>query len=325
MSRVSCLMLALISVWALGCAATPDTTPARVQVEVLRGLSADTLARLAEAPTVHVVLDLGAAPGVSRETRVLHRLATRQAAARYLATLPATTPVELHAMGAAKGERCGPPQRLQSLEENLNGAAIATRIASIGPGAPGSIEGALARVADELAARETGGSAAARVVVFSNFADQCADDPCVPARSLLGLGAEIELVAIGEAPVPECLEAIAVPSDTASQALAALSAPVELPFRVEPRGRRSSALNGAVFVPGAAVGRTGGEGVEVAAGLVSVVIDLDPELAVWPIRLRPGEVTRIRVLDFPMIGVRRSFIVTEEAGRTPPLRTGQGG
>ena len=164
-----------------------------MRVEVLRGLSPDTLALLAGEPPVHVVVDLGGAPGVPRETLVLRRLATRQAAMRYLAALPATTPVDLHAVGVANGERCGPPQRLQSPEGDLSGAALAQRIASIRPGAPGSIERALARVADDLAARDTGGPAAARVVVFSDFVDHCAGDPCALARSLVGLGAEIEL------------------------------------------------------------------------------------------------------------------------------------
>jgi hypothetical protein len=314
-------MLHLVAVFALGCAATPDTTPARVRVEVLRGLSADTLAVLGEERPVHVVLDLGAAPDAGRETRALHSLAIRQAATRYLAALPATTPVALHVTGTAKSEHCGAPERISPLEGDLGGAAIATRIDSILPGEPGSIGRALASVAEELAARDANGQAAARVVVFSNFAEDCASHPCASARSLLEIGAEIELVAIGEKPVPQCLEELAVPANAAPQAIASLTAPAELLFRVEPRGRRPAAPDGAVFVPGAAVGRTGGEGVEVAAGLVRVVIDLDPELAVWPVRLRPGELTRIRVLDFPMLGVRRSFIATEEPGRTPLVRT----
>ena len=322
--RAAGLALSLALAGSLAaCAASRSEAPqalARVRVELWRGLG-EGAAPPGPVPT-WVVADL--APSYAMDPPFVATQAAQRAAARYLAAQDPGSPLELVALGiAGAGESCAPAVPIQSAGATA-GPALAELLLALEPRGRGSLGEALDSVVAALEARPPDAPPGARVVMFSALQGGCPPDPCAAAERLVALGADLDLVVLGNAPVPACLSALPVPLERPPGLdVAPLSA--EGFFRVEHRVLRSS--GGATREPTTvtvAEGPLGGPAVEVVPGAARVVVQLpDREIPVPPLVLGAGVETRIRVLDAgpdepPQIDVG---VVAPDV-RTPPPGSG---
>ncbi|MDH3686841.1 MAG: hypothetical protein OEP95_11485, partial [Myxococcales bacterium] len=132
----------------------------------------------------------------------------------------------------------------------------------------------------------------------------CGGDLCAAVRAIDSAGAKLDLVLLGNRSAPACLRGIRGAPAPVAGAVPATTAP---PFRVEP----SPPVAGAAGASGVA----GRQDVLVrGTGEIAVVLS-DPEsLYVGPLKPRPGETLRLRVLDFPSLGVREIWLGGERFG-----------
>ncbi len=292
-------------------AAGPAPEPARLSVEVERGAARRPSVPL---PELFAIVDLRVPRG-SSDAELL-AAATRRAARRYLAAQRPGRPVTLLALGEGPGEACGRPDGLGDPADRT-ATEWAEALGDLLLAPPGSLGGALELLAEHRAQRTAAGPRAGRVVIFSPLPSRCARDLCAPAAALAAQGTEFDLVVLGAAEPPACLTEIAarrVPGGP-YPSIEPLP-PARVAFFVEPRGGQEGYYRDERYVPVAVEGRTGEPPIEVAPGLVEVQLALDSPLRVFPIRLAPGRTTRIRILDFPTLGVRRTFVETERKRRS---------
>jgi hypothetical protein len=172
-------------------------------------------------------------------------------------------------------------------------------LAEVRAGAEGSIAGALARLAEDLRAR--GRTRDARVVLFTDLEPGCgAEDLCAAARTLVDSGAWLDVVAIGPAPAPRCLDELR-PSETEPGAL--------VRALTRPSASWSLAQPGSDPVLS---GRAGEGPREVLAGEWQVAVALDRPLEIAAVPVLPARTTRLRVLDFPGAAPRFAWEVLDE-------------
>jgi hypothetical protein len=154
-------------------------------------------------------------------------------------------------------------------------------------------EASLARAVEGLrvylAAMET--LARSRVVILSDLGDECGGNLCEELARMVAGGARVELVVLGDARLPSCIEDFEI----AGAWRAGAEAPA-VHFRVESDAGSVDGVPTAI-----AVGLVGGEPVAVAAGTAHVVVSFDPPMGFGPVALAPGTTTRLRILDFPIL------------------------
>jgi hypothetical protein len=298
---VSSLVLGAL---ALSCASPARGPQARLAVEVLAGLPRVPAWEAAAPSRVELLIDVRPSVTYRRVGRAAALDAVRASASQLLGALPTDTPVTLHALGAGRGASC---EAASALADPLYGTAgeIAPAVMRAAPRTGASLADGLRRVADTIARERRGPGA--RVVAISDLAPECGGDPCEAARALVATGATLELVAIGEAPAPECIAALAAPASPP----AAFADVVPL---TAPRFRATPARPGAR--PGAPVeGVAGGEAIELPAGVARVDVALEPPLVVPELALVGGALHRLRILDFPSASppVREWTLETEAA------------
>lgn len=281
-----CALLAAAG--ALGCvsdAAAPGDV-ASVSVEVLRGFSvADVAARETPAP---VVMLLDATTSMSEPTRrgASHWLAAQRAASRFATELPSQRAVWLYELGAADATACQNVFRRSRAKNAAARGPLLEEIATLAPKGEGGLAAALETVRDELWRSDA--LLGARVVVFSDFVPECGGDLCAAAAKLITGGARLDLVALGEMPVPACLR------DTTGLAETLPPPPIAdrpVHFRIE------------VAKPEPlVVGCSDAGGVPVAApvGRGTVVVELDPPLRV-DAYFAAGRRHVLQVIDFPAL------------------------
>ncbi len=272
---------------------------ARVRVEVRQGIAAESMKELESPSPVHVIAEFSA--DLSREMAY----ASRSAAARFLAALPEGTSVDLRVPGSPEID-CGAPVVVEAPQEPGRARALAESLLDSEPTRPGSLAWALDSLLEDLPAEP----ARRRIVVFSDFGQRCSElarDPCAAANELAQRGAQIDLVAMGGGEVPACFTQLAVSTGSPPFGIDVYPPSVRLPFRVESREPRGADGGGDPSRPLMAEGWTGSE-VRVVPGLVRVVVELEPEMVIFPVWLEPGELKRIRVLDVPLLDLRRSFV-----------------
>ncbi len=146
-----------------------------------------------------------------------------------------------------------------------------------------------------------------RLIAVSDLDDSCAGgDLCKAAAALASAGADLDLVVIGEAPVPACLSEIGGDVEPPLFAAAA-TAPIRATFQVigEEQGEEVSL---------SAAGVVGGGAVKVAPGRIRVGVDLDPPVEVGPLHLAPNASLRIRILEVPT-GESRAWQVFVEMAK----------
>lgn len=257
-------------------------TPAgQVVVEVLRGFE--------EAPDtrpldrVELLVDVSSSmraqtPGGVPGSRVAALLA-----ARLLEALPASTGVGVSALGTRSGE-CRASQALAHSPPGSPRDTLLTALEAVEPVSEGSLAAALDLIGAGMGAQ----AHPQRLVVFTDLGRQCGGNLCQAVAALVDDGVALDLVVVGDAGVPDCVERFVL-----EDALDVLPPPAPS-FRVESRGARGPVL--------LASGLADGSPIRVPAGNAHVVIGLEPEAEMGPVFFPPAALTRVRVLDFPHLG-----------------------
>ena len=277
----------LAALFATACQAPPPLAPpAEVSIEILPGLATREPIPAPESERVEVLLDvttsLRAGPA-----GVTNFLAARTAAARFVHSLPDSTPLRVHALGLTPGRSCESASLLDPRQRAPSHAALAAQVASLVPAGEGSLAVALAELRSVLA--EGGDPERSRVVVFSDLGSECGGDLCTAAELLLDAGARIDFVVLGDAATPACFGAL-VPADRWQHA-PVLDPPDYRIVAYDPSPEREPLV--------LAEGRADGRRQPVPSGPVTIQLGLDPPALLGPLVLSPGTLTRVRVIEFP--------------------------
>jgi hypothetical protein len=242
----------------------------------------------------------------SRTRGLTYLQAARHAAGRFLRSLPADADVTLHLLGSATGSACTPAIPVKAPSDSSPGQGLARVARTLPSRSEGSLAGSLEAIARLLRGEERA-RAGVRVLAISDLDGSCQEGGlCDAAAALSSAGADLDLVVIGEAPVPACLDQIGGDEEPPLFAAAPIP-PIQADFRVV----REEERKGGASRP--AVGKVGGEAVNVAPGRVRVIVDLDPPVEVGPVDLAPNASLRIRILEFPAGGSQRSQVFVDGA------------
>jgi len=285
---------AILALALLGAACATPQPPGRIQVEVYRGLGGKAAGSF--LPTLELVIDAtrsmeaAAAPHASR-LQVAQLKVTE-----LLRALPAGVSAGLTVLGAGSDE-CAAAERWSEPTRASDSAQLRP-LAELQPGTEGSLADALQRLAADL--RRSGRARDTRVVAFSDLEPSCgAQDLCAAARALVEGGAWLDVVAIGTAPAPACL-------DLLQPSVAEPGALVRALTRAAPAWSIAAAGSEPLMT-----GRAG-ELREVPAGEWQVALELDRPLRVEALRVLPDRTTRLRVLDFAGAAPRFAWEVLDE-------------
>lgn len=286
--------LAAAAAWLSSCASPPaePVGVAQVSLEAYRGLPAPEDRVTALPRRFDILVDLTESMGrPGGDGRPLASNAYSRAS-ELLHSLPQGTEITLRAQGHQAGPSCALPQRLAGPAIPTLRTAFVRRLEGLGPRSEGSLPAALARIRLELEREEA--VRRTRVVLFTDLDSHCGGDFCAEARALVEAGAHLEVVALAEAPVPPCLAELQA-SRARSRRQSPRFAPPPPLFRIH-----SAEAGGEGFDPApVARGRAGEEPVAVPAGLITMVVELDPPEIIGPFRVEPGKSARVRLLDYP--------------------------
>jgi hypothetical protein len=283
--------LLLLVPWILSCATPPEegeVLPARVAVDVYGGIGGPNPPGPPAPRRVHLVMDV--TPSMLEESPDggRHIDAARGEAAQLLYSLREGTEIAISALGNVESERCVRPERIVSPVVPERQEPLLQRIEDLPPLSEGSLSAAIDAVRDDVV--RDAAAARTRVVVFTDLDGSCGGDLCRAAEALVDAGAWLEIVTLGNAVPPACLADLrpSIAQPTADR-LGLRGRPPS--FRVERarQGRGRPEVLGRGYA---------GEGpVKVAAGLVTVVLDLDPPEEIGPFRVEPGAFARVRLLN----------------------------
>ena len=301
-ARALVLLATLLGVAACASAPPPE---ALLDVRVAQGLAVAPEAT--PAARVEVVLDLTPSMRARDGSYGSRADVARAAAAQLLRTLPPEAPATLVAFGTSGPECESAPVRFGP--ETGHASVLALHTDALTPVAEASLSSTLNSVTSEIVA--AGAAERTRVVVISDLSSECGSDLCAAAAAVVGVGATLDLVMIGGTEVPACLSDLATPRSSPSLVTRATDTePFSFRVRGAPEGPERSEISG---VAGAAP-------LALAPGAAVVDVPLSPPLSV-PLVLEAGQVTRLRVIDFPAARppVREWRIELEPvAGGEPP-------
>jgi hypothetical protein len=296
---------ALLCSALVACAVLNPPMPAAVSVEAVRAAPAAPEWDRVAPPPIYVLVDLTSSMQASSTGGVSHLRAAQQAAGRFLRSLPADADVSLHVLGAATGSAC---TSAVPLKVPL-GATPGEGLARVAEALPSRSESSLASSLEAIARLlpdEERVRAGVRVLAITDLDGSCQEGSlCDAAAALYSAGADLDLVVIGQTPVPDCLEKIGGDEEPPLLAAAPLP-PVRAEFRVFAEEEREGA-------PRREVGKVGGAAVNVAAGLVRILVDVEPPVEVGPVELAPTSTLRIRILEVPGGEPRRWQVFVNEA------------
>jgi hypothetical protein len=283
---------------ALLAACVVPQLPGRISVEVYRGLGG--MAAGSFLPAVELVLDATrsmGAPGSGAATRLE---AAQAKAAELLQALPRGGSARLHVLGSLD-----PAVECAALDRHgpLVGAddpALQESLTSLQPGSEGSLARALAALTRDLVAQDWARDA--RIVLLTDLESSCGGDLCAAAGELVAAGAWLDVVVIGDAAAPECLDALR-PSAAQPGAL------VRALLRPAPAWRATRP--GADPAAPTPTRLAGASAFDLAPGEWLVEVELDRPLVIGPLQVLPGRTTRVRVLDFPGGPARFAWEVLE--------------
>jgi hypothetical protein len=280
---------ALLSAALLACTAVATQQPAAVRVDVVRAPPAVLDWDPAVPPPIHVLVDVTSSMQTASTEGVTHLRAARHAAGRFLRSLSPDADVTLHVLGAAIGSTCTHAVPVKAPPDSPAGVGLARIAGALPSRSEGSLAGALEAIARRIRSEEKE-RVGVRVLAISDLDGSCGErDLCDAAAALSSAGADLDLVVMGEAPVPVCLERIG--GDQEPPLLAASPIP---PNRAAFRVTREEEPGQA---PPPAVGMVGGAALKVAPGRVRIRVDLDPPVDVGPVELAPNASLRIRILE----------------------------
>jgi hypothetical protein len=280
---------ALFSAALLACAAIAPQPPAAVRVDLVRAppevLDWDPAVR----PPIHVLLDATSSMQSASTEGVIHLRAARHAAQRFLRSISSDADVTLHVLGTVIGSTCPDAVSVKAPPGSPAGEGLARMAGALPSRSEGSLAAALGAIARRIRS-EGQGRAGVRVLAISDLAGSCGErDLCDAAAALSSAGADLDLVVMGGAPVPVCLERIGGDEEPPR-----LAAPPIPPTRAAFRVTREEEPEQA---PPAAMGRVGETAVTLAPGRVRIRVDLDPPVDVGPVELAPNASLRIRILE----------------------------
>ena len=271
---------------ALGCAGGASDQPARVSVEVLRGFSPDEIAIGESNAPIVMIFDSTQSMAGRASAASSRQAAAQRAAARFVGAAPPQRPLWLYAMGSRAGSGCQPPVRGTRIVTRDQRPRLLRALNGLSAQGEGGLAAALEQVRSDLA--EAVALPGSRVVVFSDLGRQGAGDVCRAASDLVRAGARLDVVAIGDAPAPECL--------SEPGGLVGVDPPP--PFVPEPVVFRLEVSRPEPMTVGCSV--AGGLPIAVTGGRATVVVDLDPPLRVEAY-FAPGRRHVLQVVDFPML------------------------
>jgi hypothetical protein len=152
---------------------------------------------------------------------------------------------------------------------------------------------AIEKLRTELASREEPGS---RIVLFTSFKNECQPRLCEVAEQLVQRGSWLDTVVVGAeaSTAPQCLRALR-PSVRQPDAWLASWTPPAPGFSVSAVTEADPGQGGSEL----ATGKAGGS-VLVSPGLRTIRVLLDPPELIGPLRVRPGDRLRVRVMNFPL-------------------------
>jgi hypothetical protein len=264
---------------------------ARVAVEILRGFTQPPEAPRPSPERVEILLDLTNSMREATPGGPARFVAAREAALRLLEALPEETAIGLRALGVANGAACVESTQIaEAAEAGGSRPRLVSYLRAIQPVSEGSLGAAL-----EALHRDLGDEAArSRVVLFTDLGAECGGDLCQSGSALVAAGAQLDLVLLNDAVVPECVTGFA-PADPPRTAVRVMQPPVPI-YRVEAHVTGSEQ-------PGKllARGRADGSPIRVPAGAATVSLEMDPPSIIGPMLLAPDALTRVRVLDFPTL------------------------
>jgi len=286
--------IAATAAWLASCAApvAEMTAPARIRLESYRGLPSPEQRPTALPPRVDVLVDLTESMGRPGKGAGTRASAAYSRASDLLLSLPQGTEITLRAQGHQGEKACALPERLAGPAVPTLRMAFVRQLEGLGPRSEGSLPAALERIRLDLererAVRRT------RVVLLTDLDSQCGGDLCAEARALAEAGGALEVIALGETPVPPCLAELRPGrSDGGRQSPRFVPPPPRFVIHAVGAGAR-----GHDSTP-VARGRAGDGAVEVPAGMIEIVVDLDPPETVGPFRVEPGGSALVRLLDYP--------------------------
>lgn len=276
--------IAVLTLPCVGLAAPP----AQVAVEWMGGFAAPPDSAGEVPARVEILID--ATTSMARATSAgAGRLeAARRAAARLVPALATASALGLHALQPEAVAACEPELRSWASPAGGGREALLAELRALETGGEASLAAGLAALRARLADERR--LARSRVVVFSDLGGECGGDLCDELSQLVAGGARVDLVVLGPAQTPRCVERFEAIASWRSQGEE--RAPPR--FRVETLG---SAGTRRVL----ARGRADGTPVHAPGGRAAIVVELEPELRVAPVVLAPGVVGRLRVLDFPAL------------------------
>jgi hypothetical protein len=132
------------------------------------------------------------------------------------------------------------------------------------------------------------------VVLFTDLGAECGGDLCGAGSALVAAGAQLDLVLLSDAVLPECFVHFA-PADPPRAAVSVTLPPVPT-YRVEAH-LPGSEQPGELLARGSADGSP----TQVPAGAATVTLEMNPPSIIGPMLLSPDALTRVLVLDFPTL------------------------
>ncbi|MGH0035519.1 MAG: vWA domain-containing protein [Myxococcota bacterium] len=288
--RAGWLLLAMVP-WLGSCASPSDETgglPASIAVDVYGGIGGPNPAGPALPKRVHVVMDVTASMLEQSPDGARHVDAAQGEAAQLLYSLGEGTEIAVSAFGNRESQVCVAAERVVAPVVPERREPLVQRMQDLPPLSEGSLSEAIESVREDLI-RDAAASRT-RVVVFTDLDGSCGGDLCRAAESLVEEGAWLEIVTLGNAVPPACLASLRP----------AIAPPVagRFGYRAKPPGFRVERARAGRGRPELLGEGHAGEGpVMVAAGLVTVVLDLDPPEEIGPFLVEPGSFARVRLLN----------------------------
>jgi hypothetical protein len=296
---------ALLSAALLACAAPEPLAPAAVRVDVVRLPPAVLDWSAAPPPPIHVLLDATLSMRAATTEGVTYLQAAQHAAQRFLRSLPPDAEVTLHVLGTAIGSACTYAVPVKMPPDSLPGVGLARIAGALPSRSEGSLANGLKAIAQRIGS-ENQGQVGVRVLAISDLEASCwRGDLCDAAAALSSVGADLDLVVIGSAEVPPCLDQIGGDEEPPLLALSPMR-PLHASFRVSREQRPGEA-------PSPTLGSVGEPAVRFAPGRVRITVDLDPPVEVGPVDLAPNASLRIRVLEVAASGPERWEVFVDGA------------
>lgn len=264
---------------------------AQLAVEILPGFTQPPEAPRPRAERVEILLDLTTSMSEATAGGPARFEGARDAALRLMEALPEEAAVGVRALGVASGAPCVESTELARAGEPAGSRSrLVAYLRSVQPVSEGSLGTALEALHRELADE----AARSRVVLFTDLGAECGGDLCRAGSALVAEGAQLEVVLLSDAVLPECFTRFA-PADPPRVAAHGTQPPTAS-YLVEAHIPGSD-LPGKLLARGSADGSL----VRVPAVAATVTLEMDPPSIIGPMLLEPGALTRVRVLDFPTL------------------------